>query len=187
VDVASAQKEMRAVYLNAAPGQAVSALLWLVSAALGTWVSVRAGIVALVIGGMFIFPLTQLVLAALGRPTSVGKDNPLRELAPEIAFIVPLTMPLVGAAALHKLAWFYPGFMIVVGAHYLPFSFLYGRRAFLALAAVLLFAGFALVWSGSSSFALGGWVTGAVLAGFAASSLPGARAAAAQALPGAAD
>jgi hypothetical protein len=175
---------MRAVYLNAAPGQAVSGLLWLVSAALATWVSVRAGIVALVVGGMFIFPLTQLVLAAMRRPTSVSKANPLRELAPEIAFIVPLTLPLVGAAALHKLAWFYPGCMIVVGAHYLPFSFLYGRRAFLALAAVLLLAGFALALGGGGTFALGGWVTGAVLAGFAASSLPGARAAAESAGPG---
>ncbi len=53
-DAAVAQREMRTVYLNAAPGQMVSALVWSTSAALSTWVSIRAGIPALVFGGMFI-------------------------------------------------------------------------------------------------------------------------------------
>jgi len=99
MDIAVAQREMRMIYMNAAPGQAVSAMVWSKSTALSTWISVRAGILALVFGGMFIYPLTQLVLVAMRRPVSVSNANPLRELALEIAFIVPLTMPLVGAAA----------------------------------------------------------------------------------------
>jgi hypothetical protein len=126
---------------------------------------------------MFIYPLTQLVLAALGGPISASAANPLRELGPEVAFIVPLTMPLAGAATLFRPAWFYPAFMVIVGAHYLPFSFLYGRRAFLALAGVLVLGGFALAWLGAAAFATGGWITGAVLAVFALASIPRARAA----------
>ena len=44
---------------------------------------------------------------------------------------------LAGAAALHKPGWFYPASMIIVGAHYLPFVFLYGMKTFAVLAAAL--------------------------------------------------
>ncbi len=39
-----------------------------------------------------------------------------------------VTLPLVAAATLYRLGWFYPAFMIVLGAHYFPFAFLYGLR-----------------------------------------------------------
>jgi hypothetical protein len=174
MQIADAQSEMRAVYLNGASGQAVSAVLWAVSAACATWISTRAGVLSLVVGGMFIFPVTQAMLALMRRPVSVSRGNPLRELAPQVAFIVPLAMPLVGAAALYKVTWFYPGFMILVGVHYLPFAFLYGRPAFLALAGVLLAAGLALALL-AAPFAAGGWLTAAILAAFAVQSAPGAR------------
>lgn len=111
MDVAEAQREMREVYLNAVPGQAVSAAVWLVSAICATWLSARAAVLTLVFGGMLIFPLTQLILLGMGRRASVGKENPLRELAPQVAFIVPLLMPLAGVALLHRPSWFYPAFM----------------------------------------------------------------------------
>jgi hypothetical protein len=172
MEVADAQREMRDVYLNAAPGQAVSAAVWMVSAICASWVSVRAGVLALVLGGMLIFPLTQMMLLAMGRRATVGKANPLRELAPQVAFIVPLTMPLAGAAMLYRTSWFYPAFMVIVGAHYLPFAFLYGRRAFLLLAAILLVGGFGLAYAPTVPFALGAWLTAGTLAGFALASVP---------------
>ena len=91
----------------------------------------------LVVVGAFIFPLTQLVLRAMGRRASLSPGNPLRFLAMQVAFTVPLSLPLVGAATLHHLNWFYPAMMIVVGAHYLPFMFLYGMWQFAILAAAL--------------------------------------------------
>src|SRR5436190_5318337 len=133
MNVTEAQREVRTVYVGGFYGQLVSGAIWLVSAGLTTWVSPRAGILALVFGGMFIFPITQLLLRASGRPASLSSGNPFRELAMEIAFLVPLLLPLVGAATLHRAAWFYPAMMIVVGAHYLPFSFLYGMRQFIRL------------------------------------------------------
>ena len=96
MEVAEAQREMRDVYLNGAPGQAVSAAVWLASALFATWASTRIAVLALVVGGMAIYPLTQLILRILGRPTSVSEANPLRELAPQVAFIVPLLCPLPG-------------------------------------------------------------------------------------------
>lgn len=162
-----AQRQVRTIYVGGFYGQLVSGTIWFVSAALTTWVSQRAGILALVFGGMFIFPFTQLLLRASGRSASLPSDNPFRELAMEIAFLVPLLLPLVGAATLHKAAWFYPAMMMVVGAHYLPFSFLYGMRAFIPLSGLLLVAGLLIGLYAPGMAVCGGWFTAIVLFAFA--------------------
>lgn len=165
--VDEAQREVRSVYLGGSVGQWVSGAVWLLSAALWTWGSPRAGILALVLGGALIFPLTQLALRASGRPASLGAGNPFRFLAMQIAFTVPLGLPLVGAAVVHRTGWFYPAMMILVGAHYLPFITLYGMPAFGALAAFMITAGVLLGFSAAALPALGGWLTGAALVAFA--------------------
>ena len=50
---------MRLVYTGGFYGQIVSSVIWLVSGAFGTWVSPKASILTVVIGGFFIFPLTH--------------------------------------------------------------------------------------------------------------------------------
>lgn len=164
MEIREAQREVRLGFVGGAAGQLVSAILWLGSAALGTWGTPRHAILFLVIGGFFIFPLTTLVLRLAGHPGRLSRDNPMGRLAMQVAFIVPLSLPLVGAATLYDLTWFYPSFMVVVGAHYLPFTFLYGMSMFAGLAAVLVGGGVALALWGPESFALGGWLTGGVLA-----------------------
>jgi len=52
--------------------------------------------------------------------------------------------------------------MILVGAHYLPFVFLYGMPLFAVLAGVLVTGGL-VVAHYPGSFALGGWITGGIL------------------------
>lgn len=148
-------------------GQLVSASLWLGSAAFGTWGSPRAAILFLVAGGFFIFPLTRAGLALMGRKVVVPAANPLNGLAMQVAFTLPLSLPLVGAAALYRLDWFYPAFMIVLGAHYLPFVFLYGMRMFAVLCAALVTTGLVLALYVQMPFTAGAWFTGAVLLGFA--------------------
>ena len=81
----------------------VCAAIWLASAAAGTWATPKLAILILVIGGMFIFPLTQLALRAMGRPASLAPDNPLRWLAMQVAFMVPLCLPVVLGATAHRL------------------------------------------------------------------------------------
>jgi hypothetical protein len=161
--VADAQREVRTVFLGGSVGQLVSGAIWLLSASLSTWVGIREGIIALVVGGMFIYPLTQFVLRLLGSPGALGRDNPLRQLAVQVAFIVPLTLPVVGGAALHHVNWFYPGCMIIVGAHYMPFMFLYGMWQYGVLAAALLAGGLLLGLMAPDVFALGGWLAGAAI------------------------
>lgn len=165
--IETAQREMRAIYLGGAVGQMISGVIWLISAALGTFVSVQAGLISLFLGGMVIFPLTQLVLKISGRPTSTGKDNSLNGLARQVAFIVPLCLPLIYAATMYQINWYYPAFLIVVGAHYLPFMFLYGIKQYAILAGLLIVGGIAFAVLLPDVFVIGGWFGGIILVGFA--------------------
>jgi hypothetical protein len=167
MEVTAAQRDVRLMYLGGFPGQLVCGLIWLASAALATWRSPSLGIWSLIIGCMFIFPLAQLVLKLMGRPASLPKGHPMIGLAMQIAFTVPLSLPLVAAATHAHWGWFYPSVMIIVGAHYLPFIHLYGMRMFGALAALLLGGALVFAHLEAAPFAAGGWFTGATLVAFA--------------------
>ncbi len=165
--LADHQRAMRRTYRGGLHGSLVSAVLWAASAAVATWGSPRQAMVALVVGGFFIFPVTLLVLKLAGRDTRANAANPLNALAMQVAFTVPLALPIVLALAQFVPRLFYPAMMMVVGAHYLPFVTLYGMRIFYVLAAVLLAGGFALGWLAPLGFAVGGWVTAALFVVFA--------------------
>ncbi len=167
MEISTAQQEVRSVFLDGAVGQAVSGLVWLASAALATWVKDQYGIIVLVLGGTFIFPLTQLALRLVGQRAALSRANPLNGLAMQVAFIVPFMLPVIYAAARYILNWFYPAFMIVVGAHYMPFIFLYGMRQYAVLAAALIGGGVAIGMLLPGSFIAGGWFTAAALLAFA--------------------
>lgn len=167
MNISDAQRDVRTVFVGGFAGQLVSGAVWLVSAALATWHSSRVAIYALVLGGMFIFPLTQLLLRTMGRPFALPKGHPMNALGMQVAFLVPLSLPLIGAATLYRQNWFYPAFMVVVGAHYLPFIFLYGMRQFGILAALLIGGGVAIALYMPSAFSAGGWFTAFALFLFA--------------------
>ena len=163
-----AQREVREVYLGGWVGAFASAAVWLSSAALATWSTRTNGALAIILGGMLIFPLTMLALRVMGRRATLRRENKLGLLAMQVAFTVPLSIPLILAATQGKPEWFYAGFLIVVGAHYLPFVTLYGQPAFYPVAGVMVGTGFALPSLRPGEFAFGGWVGGAlfVLLGF---------------------
>jgi hypothetical protein len=165
--IADAQREMRYNFLGGFVGQLVSGLLWLISGVLSMGVSVRAAVGFLVIGGILIFPLTQLGLRLMGRPGRVSRENALNGLGAQVAFVLPLSLPLVAAATLYRLDWFYPAFMVALGAHYLPFVFLYGMPMFALLAAILWVAGILLATHLVLGFSAGAWITGVILLAFA--------------------
>jgi hypothetical protein len=55
--ISDAQKEVRTVYLGAFSGMIVTSLIWLASAAVGTWRTTGLAVLILIVGGSFIFPL----------------------------------------------------------------------------------------------------------------------------------
>ena len=165
--ISDAQREVRTVYLGGSVGQLVSAMIWFASAAVATFIAPGAGFWALALGGAAIFPLTQALLRIAGRRAALSPQNPLGGLAMQVAFTVPLVLPVAGAAALHRPGWFYPACLVIVGAHYLPFVFLYGMKTFAALAAALTGAGLAIGLIAPDAVVLGGWVGGVILFAFA--------------------
>lgn len=167
MDIATAQKDVRTVFLGGFAGQLVSSAIWLASAVCCTWVSFRVAVWVLMLGGFFIFPLTQLLLRSMKRAGSLPKGHPMNALGIQVAFTLPFTLPLVFAATLYQQRWFYPAFMIVLGAHYLPFIFMYGMPQFGVLAAMLIGSGLLIALYVPSALSLGGWLTAFLLFAFA--------------------
>jgi hypothetical protein len=165
--VQDAQRENRTVFIGSFWGQLVSSVIWLASAAVGYWVSPRAAIITVVASGFFIFPAVLLLLRLTGRPISLSRGNPLHYLGMQIAFTLPMTMLLLVPVTEFRLNLFYPALMILLGAHYLPFTFLYGMRMFIPLCAILVSGGVAIAHYFPGSFSLGGWVCGVTLFVFA--------------------
>lgn len=165
--VQDAQREVRIVFVGGFWGQLVSSAIWMASAALGVWATPRAAILALVGGGFFIFPVTQLLLRLTGAPASLSRNNPLGNLAMQTAFTLPVTMLLLVPVTQFRLNLFYPALMILLGAHYLPFTFLYGMRMFIPLCAILVSSGVAIAHYFPGSFSLGGWICALMLFAFA--------------------
>jgi hypothetical protein len=167
VEIVQAQRDVRVVYRGGFPGQLVSGAVWLVAAVVATWGSTTAGMVALLLGGTLIFPLTTLGLRLAGGPVSLPSGHPMAALATQIAFTVPFGLLVALAAAGYRLDWFFPACMVIVGAHYLPFVFLYGMPLFGALGGLLVFGGVALTQWVPEPFPAGGWLTGLALVVFA--------------------
>jgi hypothetical protein len=165
--IAVAQREVRSAFLGGFAGQFAAGIIWALSAATSTWITHRLGMAVLFFVSMLLFPLTQLILKLMGRQTKLDPENTLGQLATQIAFTVPIGFILVGAATLYRENWFYPASMVVVGAHYLPFIFLYGMPQFGLLAGLLIAGGVGIGLYGPDSFSLGGWVSAAILVTFA--------------------
>lgn len=141
MDIAQAQADVRRVYRGGAYGAFLSGAIWLIAAAVTTWHSPTAGALALFFGGMLIFPLLTLLLRLLGGESALPKGHPMIALAMQTAFVVPIA--LVVALWLLPIApeLFPAAALVIVGAHYLPFVFLYGRREYWVFAAVSITAG----------------------------------------------
>ena len=167
VEIAQAQKDVRNTFLGGFAGQLVSAVLWGTSAAVCTWHSLRLGEIILVLGGFLIFPVTQFVLRSMGHAWSLPKGHPMNALGIQVAFTLPLTLPVVIGVAALRPAWFYPALMIALGAHYLPFVFMYGMWQFAGLSAALVASGVAIGMYLPKPLSLGAWLTAAFLLVFA--------------------
>lgn len=88
-ELAAAQSELRYAYRSASVGQLYSGLVWLASAAVWVFVGTAAGVLVLLIGGVFIYPMTVLVSRGLDSPGTIPSTNPLREAG--------VTIPIAGA------------------------------------------------------------------------------------------
>lgn len=164
-ELAEAQAEVRRSYRSTSVGQIYSGAVWLASALAWSLLGTTAGVLVLLIGGVFIYPVTTLVSRLLGSAGSIPTANPLRMAGLTIPIVGALGIPVAGAAALYDIDWFYPAFMVIMGAHYLPFAHLYGMRVFLPLGTGMWFAGLAIALWAREASVIGAWLTGLALVG----------------------
>lgn len=167
MDIRDAQREARSVFMGDFVGHLVLSVIWLVSAALGTWVTPKASIVAVVVAGFFSFPLTQMMLRLSGRSARVSRDNPFHWLGMQVDLVLPFSMLLLAPVAHYELNLFFPALMILTSAHYLPFATSYGMRMFLFLAGILMAQGLIVAFYFPRMFSLGAWIAGLTLFVFA--------------------
>ena len=140
-----AQADMRRAYCDGATGVIASATAWL-AAAIAAWVSTsQASILTLLVGGMFIFPVSVLLSKAVGRSGIHAKGNPLAALATSGTLWMLLAIPVAYAAGLHRAEWFFPAMLLIIGGRYLTFPTLYGLPVYYVLGALLAAAGMLLV------------------------------------------
>ncbi len=166
MNIADAQKEIRSHFAGGFYGQLVSSAIWAISASLAVFVSSSAAIAALVLGGFLIFPLTEL-LACFNRAPALSKTNELKWLGMQVAFVLPVSMLLLFPVVRYSVDLFYPAMMILLGAHYIPFVFLYGMRVYAGLAALLVCGGIFIPQYARQQFSIGAWYTAAALLVFA--------------------
>ncbi len=163
--LSEAQAEVRRSYRSASVGQIYSGAVWVASALAWSVLGATAGVLILLIGGFFIYPVTTLVARLLGSAGSIPKSNPLRMAGLTIPIVGALGIPVAGAAALYDIDWFYPAFMVIMGAHYLPFAHLYGMRVFLPLGAGMWLSGLAIALWAPEASVIGARLTGLALVG----------------------
>ncbi|WP_373991044.1 hypothetical protein [Duganella sp. BuS-21] len=140
-----AQKDMRHAYVDGATGVITSATVWLLAAITAWQATPNTAIATLLIGGMFIFPLSVALSKLLGRSGVHSKQNPLAPLATAVTLWMLLAIPIAYAASLHKIEWFFPAMLLTIGGRYLTFSTLYGLRIYDVCGATLSLAAIACV------------------------------------------
>ena len=142
--VQAAQRDMRHAYYGGAPGIMISGLVWAIAAAVCAELSPARAIWALFIGGMFIHPVSVVVVRMLGRPGSHTPGNPMGALAMASTIWMIMSFALAYAASMVRIEWFFPAMLAVIGGRYMTFATIYGGRIYWAFGAALAVAAWLL-------------------------------------------
>ncbi|HEY0954854.1 MAG TPA: hypothetical protein VGE36_08870 [Roseateles sp.] len=114
-DLAQAQADMRQAYWHGAFGVLSSALVWAVAAGVAAFAKPQQAVWTLLIGGMFIFPISMVMAKLAGRTGMHERTNPLGRLAmlSTVGLLVGCALAL--GVATQKLEWFFPTMLLVIG------------------------------------------------------------------------
>lgn len=132
-----AQADMRVGYMNGSIGVIVSGMIWLASGFIAVFDTSSHAIWALLIGGVFIFPISAVIEKVLGQRGSHAKGNPLGTLAMEGTIWMIMCLPLAYGLSNLRPEWFFQGMLIIIGGRYLTFSTIYGLKLYWILGALL--------------------------------------------------
>lgn len=147
-----AQTDMCRGYANGSVGIIISGLVWLTSAIVSSQFSEKQAVWTLLIGGIFIFPLSVLLAKVIGISGTHTKGNPLGNLAMEGTIFMLMCLPLAFGLSLQHIEWFFQAMLMIIGGRYLTFASIYGIRLYWILGAVLGIAAYFLFSFNAKSF-----------------------------------
>jgi hypothetical protein len=143
-NIKQAQLEMRNNHKGGATGIIVSGLTWLLTAFVAYNNSSRYAVWTLLIGGVFIHPISTIFNKILGVSGTNSKNNVLTNLAMEGTFFMLMCIPLAYGLSLQHPEWFFQGMLMIIGGRYLTFNTLYGTKLYWVLGATLGISGYLL-------------------------------------------
>ena len=135
------QADLRRAYVRGGPGAIVSGVIWLAAGLVARFSSITNGFYLLFFAGMFIFPISKLVLKVFFQREPESKLNPGGLIVIETVF------PMIGGLfAAWLLLPYKPEFVfsisaIAVGAHYFGFRTAYGDWTYWILGGALCLVG----------------------------------------------
>lgn len=159
--------EMRKTYLCAVPHTIYTALVWFTAGLLGDLISRPISIAFFLVGCTLIFPMGELIRKLFKAPNLVSSENKLPQLFTQLAFTIPLSYPLVYLAYQVDIHFFFPAFAVLIGAHYLPLVYGYGKKTFALLGALLVITGTLSIFFFKESFSLSAYITACLMFAFA--------------------
>ena len=155
--------EYRAFHRGGAVYLLVEAALWLAAASVGYLGHESTAVVLLVFGGMFIHLVASGISRRLKFPEP-SEGNRLAVLNTFVALTIPLGLPLIYMACGDgRLNLFFPAFSILVGAHWLPFVYIYRMWTFSLLAGIMVALGIFFGFINTASFSAAGFAASAAL------------------------
>ncbi len=159
-------KEIRQAYLGGFSILIIEGFLWILAGVLGSLISFKIGILLIIIGGTFFYPLGLLAQILLKRP-KVKKENTLNGLFTQIGLMIPFSFPLIFMITKENVNLFFPALTIIVGIHYLPFIYAYKLKSYWILASLLVIGGSFFGFMLPDNFSYCAYYTGIVLIIFA--------------------
>lgn len=158
--------EIRHSYLGGFSILLIEGFFWILAGILWGFVSFKIGILVIIIGGTFFYPLSQLLQIILKRP-KIRKENPLNLLFTQIALIIPFSFPLIFLLTKENVNLFFPALTIIIGAHYLPFIYAYKLKTYWILSPLLVIGGSFFGFMMQDNFDYCAYYTGSMLFLFA--------------------
>ena len=162
MNIVDAQADARRVYVNGAPGVAISGVVWIITGLAALGFDVQTAMITLFVGGMAINPLSDLASKLLLKRGKPDTGNQLIWLG-----LLTVPMILTGMFAGYLLSnsnpvWFFALSLMAVGARYLAFKTLYGMHLNVVLGLDLLALGYTAIWLGWASSAAVALAGGAI-------------------------
>lgn len=139
-----AQAYMRNNYGYGSIGIFVSGTVWILASSIISLNSAQQGIWTLIIGGMFIFPLSTLPGKLIGIKGRHHKNSPIAKLVMEGTIWMIMCIPIAYGLSLVKTEWFFQRMLMIIARRYLTFASIYGMRLYWVLGAALGLAAYLL-------------------------------------------